>query len=328
MATSVKSHHSAAFRRHELSNLIQETFANCPHERRDHILWVIQNETKRDLYQRFHSKDRCQIIQELLHIGPLPDECIGKALVSALESRVLSNHERLKIANLLLLEHGAIPPVFLGHALNSAAHFLACGLVKADALMIKILSHGSIKPDDLGHALVLILEERASSAPQDVRLRVVRELLEHGTISSIYLGQALNLAVEQLDTALVTRIIEKGPIPESDHRYGASGARRSCAEGPTHKPDSWQEAVQNAFASRSMSILHPLLAIVNISTQARCQALIDAFRQSQNHQGSSRLDLLLDFVPNRRKIQHALLIRAQKEGLQELVNELTIYEAR
>ena len=80
MATCVKFHHSAAFRRHELSNLIQETFANRPSERNDHILWVIQNETKRDLYQRFHSKDRCQIIQELLHIGPLPDECIGKAI--------------------------------------------------------------------------------------------------------------------------------------------------------------------------------------------------------------------------------------------------------
>jgi len=328
MATSVKSHHSAAFRHLALATLIQETIANRPKERSDHILWVIQTETKRDLYQMFQSKDRYQIIQELLHMGPLPDECIGKALVSALESPVLSNHERLKIANLLLFEHGAIPPVFLGQALNSAAHLLVSGLVKSDELIIKMLSHGSIKPDDLGHALVLILEERESSAPQDVRLRVARELLEHGSISSIYLGQALNLAVEQLDTELVSRIIEKGPIPESDHRYGPSGARRSCSEGPKHKPDSWQEAVQNALESRSTGILQSLLAIVNISTQARCQALIDAFRLSQNHQGSSRLDLLLDFVPNRRKIQHALLIRAQKEGLQELVNELTIYEAR
>lgn len=307
--------------RSHFSTDLQKTLRQAD-QRGDYVRWIIEQPKRQDVYDTFHKNDPFQIIREILDIGPIPIENRGEALVSILSS---SDHEkeRIKIAD-QLLDEGGVLASFASDALHLAIDYLEKGHLSAIPLIKKILSE-DVFDEDRGRALISLLK---IPLPDPKRSELIEKLLENGSIPKQYLGQGVNIAVQQLDCSSVRRLLQYGSIPEADDQPSPA-VFDQYSEKPISQPDSWQEAIQSAMQNNAHSIVEALLATPSHYPYLRSRNFYRAFRQYVEEGGDIKaLDRWLDSMPNRREVQQICINFARKNHWQEMLDELEVFEAR
>jgi len=163
-----------------------------------------------------------------------------------------------------------------------------------------LLALGPLPDNDMGQALILAMQTPLLT--QEDRTVLVDEILENETIPPVYLGQAICIAIEHLNSELVERLLRKGPIPDA----GAAGG--------------WQQAVKMALEKSANSIVERLFACENISSDSRCQAFYAAFFSGYK----GRLEQLLSLVPDGENFRPILSEQARVDGFGEIADELMV----